>query len=394
METKTLGLITAPGIASRMGDSLKEELSDMISYYVSEEYQWEVETLEDPLTGGTNDSVEVLESSCDMKKKHSWDFAITLTDLPLFNDNKIIIAEALKDDQVALITFPGLGLVPMYKRIREAVLQLMNEMYHGSSDADRKQAEAHIQSKSDEKSDEKYEELQDKDTDRLLNKRFFELLFPLKRETPEHNDDIEVRFTTKSRINGSIRLLGGMVNANRPWEMFPAFIKVLVIAFTTGTYALVFPTLWTLSSYYTVGRLILLMSIAILVLVFWIITAHGLWERKHEEELTFVRRIYNATTFFSLLFAVLTYYVLLFVLFSLTTFLLIPAAQLSSQLQSSIGIGDYLYIAWTATSISTIIGGLGSVFEKEDVVLETMYGYRQRQRQEKIKEEREQEKED
>lgn len=389
METKTLGLITAPGVTSRMGAGLKEELPDMLSYYVSEEYEWEVMTIEDSLTGGTNDSVEVLESSCDMKKKQSWDFAITLTDLPLFNDNKIIVAEALKDDQVALISLPGLGLVPMYKRIREAILQLMNEIHHGSSDADRRQAEAHIQSKSDGK----YKEIQDKDVDRLLNKRFFELIFPLNRETPENEEDIKVRFTTKSRINGITRLLGGMVSANRPWEMFAAFIKVLVIAFTTGSYALVFPTLWTLSSYYTVGRLILLMSVAILALIFWIITAHGLWERKHEEELTFVRRIYNATTFFSLLFAVLMYYVLLFVLFSFTTFLLIPGAQLESQLQSSIGIGDYFLIAWTATSISTIIGGLGSVFEKENVVLETMYGYRQRQRQKKIRQEREEEEE-
>src|SRR5699024_7540410 len=100
----------------------------------------------------------------------------------------------------------------------------------------------------------------------MMGKRFLEYIFPLKRETTQEDESINVRFIAGSRTRGTIRLVSGMVNANRPWEMFPAFIKVLVIAFTTGSYALVFPTLWTLSSYYTNFRLILLMVIAILAL--------------------------------------------------------------------------------------------------------------------------------
>jgi len=35
------------------------------------------------------------------------------------------------------------------------------------------------------------------------------------------------------------------------------------------------------------------------------------------------------------------------------------------------------YITWTATSISIIIGALGSALENEEVVLSSTYGYRQ-----------------
>lgn len=55
-----------------------------------------------------------------------------------------------------------------------------------------------------------------------------------------------------------------MVRANQPWRMFPAFVKVLVVAFATGAYALVFPTLWTLTSDYEIWRLAMLSVVSIL----------------------------------------------------------------------------------------------------------------------------------
>lgn len=388
MESKTLGLITAPGLAKRMVKDLKEELPELLKYYVKDDYEWEVIPFEDTLTGGTNDSREILKRARSTKEDKNWDYSIALTDLPLFSGKTTVIAEVLNDDNIGIISLPGLGMTPLYKRIREGILQLMNEMYHGSSSSDRRDAESRIQSKDEGQ----YDEVRGQRSDRLMGKRFFESIFPLKRETTQEDESINVRFIAGSRTRGTIRLVSGMVNANRPWEMFPAFIKVLVIAFTTGSYALVFPTLWTLSSYYTNFRLILLMVIAILALVGWIIIAHNLWEGKKDEKASFTRRIYNATTFFSLLFAVVMYYLLLFILFSLTTFLFIPGAQLESQLQTDTGPAKYFYIAWTATSIATIIGALGSVFENESVVLDSMYGYRQRQRQNEMRQKREEDK--
>ncbi|WP_163527262.1 MFS transporter [Halobacillus ihumii] len=388
--TKTLGLITAPGYPNSLVKSFKNELPDLLKYYVNENYEWNLEYIEDALTGGTGNSSEVIRATLDKKNNEEWDFAISLTDLPLLKGKKPIVAEAFEEENVALISLPSLGSAAMYKRIRESILQLVNEMYYGVSDEDREQAEQRIQAKDDDA----HEELKNKKSTRLVGKRVFEVLSPIQRETPEENESkIDVRFTIKSRMSGALRILTGMVRANRPWSMFPAFMKVIIFAFTTGSYALVFPTLWKLSNSYSTWRMFMLSIICILAMVIWIILAHQLWEKKNGGGNDYIRKLYNAATFFTLLFTVIMYYFILFILFSVAVIVLIPMGMLESQLTGSIGYINYFYIAWTATSVSTIIGALGSALENEEVVLASTYGYRQRQRYEKIKKSEEEKKE-
>lgn len=105
----------------------------------------------------------------------------------------------------------------------------------------------------------------------------------------------------------------------------------------------------------------------------------------------YIRKLYNATTVFTLLSTVCLYYIILYVLFTFAVNIFIPAELLENQINEEINFTSYLYIAWTATSIATIIGALGSALENEDVVLSSTYGYRQRQRHKQIKEQREQE---
>ena len=390
MERISIALFTAPGIAGRVSASLIDNLPDMLEYYITDEYEWYVDYQEDILTGGTNDSYKVIEAVSDKKDQGDWDYAIALTDLPVFEDEKPVVAEALRDKNVGFISLPGFGFTKMEKRVREAILQLVNEIYYGTSDSSREEAQEHI----DSKDPQKYDALRNKGSRELIGGRLFERFSPLIRERPVEEDaGVPVRYTVKSRMSGMLRIISGMVFANEPWKMFPSFLKILIIAFTTGSYALVFPTLWKLSDEYSVVRLLLLMCAAILALVGWIIMAHQLWEKKDENNNKFIRKMNNASTFFTLLLTVLMYYALLFVLFLATTFMLVPPSGLETQLSRDIVIFDFLIIAWTAASISTLIGGLGSAFEDEQVVLDSTYGYRQRQRHEKIKKQREKEKE-
>lgn len=388
--TKTLGLIAAPGYPNKVGKVLKNELPELLRYYVDDKHEWNVEYIEDPLTGGTKHSLELLKAAIERRSDKEWDFTICISDLPFFKGKKLIIAEAFEEEHVALISLPSLGSVSMHKRIREAILQLTNEMYYGSSEADRKQAELRIRAKDDDRHD----ELKNKSAKSLVGKNVFQLLSPIQREAPEQDEsNIDVRFTAKSRVGGYFRILYGMVRANRPWLMFPAFFKVIIIAFTTGSYALVFPTLWQLSDNYSTLRMFMLSLISILAMVVWIILVHGLWEKKVNKETNHIRKLYNVVTFLTLLCTVIIYYFLLFLLFSVTVLALIPVSMLESKLPGSVWYISYFYIAWTATSISTIIGALGSSLEKEEVVLGSTYGYRQRQRYEKIKQSKEEKKE-
>lgn len=287
---------------------------------------------------------------------------------------------------MALISLPSFGSTQMVRRLRESILQLVNEMYYGSSDEDRERSALRMKSKRS-----KHKGINTSDSRNLMTSRFFGWLSPLKRETPHEKEMIDVRFTVARRGSISVRLLAGMVRANRPWALFPAFIKILMIAFSTGAYALVFPTLWLLSEHYTAFRMILLTFFSILAMTSWIILIHRLWERKRDQESNYIRRLYNAATFFTLVITVCIYYVILFSLFLFGVFLFIPADLLVSQLSGEVGWENYFYIAWIAASVSIVIGALGSALENEDAVLNATYGYRQRQRHEYLIKEREKE---
>ncbi|SIS45963.1 MFS transporter [Salimicrobium flavidum] len=391
--TFKLGLITAPGYAKRITEGLKNFLPDLLAYYVDDRAEWEVDYETDALTGATENSSEILGATLDKKKEYGWDYVICLTDLPLFKGKRPIVAEAYVEENAALLSIPALGATPLIKRIRESVLQLVNEMYYGTSDEEREEAEKRIQEREEEDYGE-HRELKNKDAKRLVGKRFIDRMSPIKRETPdEEESNIDVRFTVKTKLGGALRILSGMVRANRPWTMFPSFMKLIVLAFATGAYALIFPTLWMLSSNYGIWRMFMLAIVAITAMVLWIILAHQLWETKREDTKNYLRKLYNIATVLTLFVTVGMYYALLFILFSAAVIILIPMGMMQSQVTADVGYVNYFYIAWTATSVATIIGALGSALENEEVVLSAAYGYRQRQRYDQLKEAEEQKKE-
>ncbi|TFE00529.1 hypothetical protein [Jeotgalibacillus salarius] len=379
----TLGLITAPGYPSELVGTIKSDLPDLLAYYVDDTRKWKIDCKVDSLTGGTDQSDEVMKSIIEKRSENEWDFTVALTDLPLLKMKKAIIAEAYQEEGVALISLPGLGAVPLARRVRDSILQLVNEMFYTSTEEGREKAEVRLEHK-DQQED---RNLKNRDPKRLVGRRGIDKLSPIKRETPEGTENIDVQFKVNSYGGSMLRLVTGMVRANQPWAMFPSFKKVIMIAFTTGTYALVFPTLWLLSNDYSVWRMFMLSVISILAMVFWIISAHNLWEKKRvTEKEVHIRKLYNATTFLTLFTSVCLYYGLLFILFSIAVMVLIPMSLLQSEVSPDTGYINYFYIAWTATSVATIIGALGSALEDEEVVLSSTYGYRQRQRYETIRE--------
>lgn len=375
-EQLSVGLVTPPGYPEKLSEQLSGELPELLRYYVRDECDWHVDSTVDPLTGVTEEPEEVLEAGYNRKENEGWDYIVCLTDLPFFDGKKPILAQASTDKKVAIISLPGLGSTPMVKRIRQSILQLVNEMYYGSPEEDREKAQQRIQAKSDQKN----EKLKDKGSKQLFKKGSFERFSPIKRVTKEGDSSIDVQYVVKSRISGALRILTGMVRANRPWAIFPAFKKVIIFAFATGSYALVFPTLWQLSDSYALWRMFMLMIVSSLLMVGWIVLAHNLWEKPRQDRAKYLRKLYNVATILTLLVTIGIYYIILFFMFGLAVLAFIPMGLLESQLSGPVGYDNYFYITWTATSISIIIGALGSALEDEEVVLSSTYGYRQQQR--------------
>ena len=223
---------------------------------------------------------------------------------------------------------------------------------------------------------------------RLVSGWFTELVAPIRRLQQTDNDmrsmEVDTRFVSPS-LRGHLRLLAGMVYANRPWKILPSFKSVLAVAFATGAYVLIFPNLWQLADSFSLARLLAIMFVSISAMVGWFIIAHNLWERPANRETRDLVILDNIVTALTMIVAVLFFYAGLFALILLAASLFVPVDFFQCTLVRSIGFADYLVLAWLTSSLDTVVGALGAVLEDEDTVHEAAYNHRQMHRTERSK---------
>src|SRR4029453_15979043 len=179
---------------------------------------------------------------------------------------------------------------------------------------------------------------------------------------------------------GHLRLWSGMVLANRPWKMLPAFKRAIAAAFATGAYVLAISSMWLLADAVGSWRLLALMGVAIVAMVVWIIVAHHLWEHPSEPEQRRWAALYNWVTVLSVSSAVLLAYTILFALLFVAAWVFVPGGYFQSTLKHPVGFGEYLTLSWLGASLATVAGALGASLEDEERVRAASYGYRQRRR--------------
>jgi hypothetical protein len=102
------------------------------------------------------------------------------------------------------------------------------------------------------------------------------------RSSDRSAEPIEGAMVAAPGARGRLGLWAGMVLANRPWKMLPAFKGAIAAAFATGAHALVVPPIWLLADAAGWARLLLLMAVALVAMVGWIVVAHNLWERPED----------------------------------------------------------------------------------------------------------------
>jgi hypothetical protein len=377
-----LGLLPAPEIPEKIAEEISTELPELFSKHVDERVSWEVSVICDPLTGSNPDAVRVIDAARERMLEESWDLTICMTDLPL-RTNRLwpVVASVSITRKIAVLSLPPLGVAFLHQRVREAIVQLVTELYEGDPE---------LSPDSEDRADEEVDTEAKAGGDarhtgptprRLVGIRLTELVAPIRRVTPPDEDaeDVEVRFVSP-KVRGHLRLLAGMVFANRPWRLFTTMKGTLAAAFATAAYALVMPILWQMADSLSWVRLLLLMVLAIMAMVVWIIVAHNLWERPTEQEVRDRAALYNAATALTLSVAVLFSYAVLFVLVLVAAGIFLESGFLQSNLGHPVGPGDYARLAWMASSLATVAGALGSGLEDEETVREATYGYRQRRR--------------
>jgi hypothetical protein len=371
----TLGLLPAPEIPEVLAEELCTELAELLSERVDERVHWEVVVICDPLTGSNPDAVRVLEAGHERMIEESWDLAICITDLPLHTNRWWPIVAAVSiGRKTAVLSLPPLGVTLLRRRAREAIVQLVSELYEESPELARDRED-----RVGEDGDSGETHLPGPRSGELVRRRLTELVSPIRRTTVTDDDDVDVRFVSPT-VRGHLRLLAGMVLANRPWRLFSTLKSALAAAFATGAYALVTPSIWQLGNSLGGIRLLVLMVLAIAAMVVWIIVAHNLWEKLADPETRGQVALYNAATALTISLAVLFSYAVLFVLIGVAAGVFIPIDFFESNLQRAVGSTDYVILAWMTASLATIAGALGSGLEDEETVREATYGYRQRRR--------------
>lgn len=370
-----LGLIPAPEIPEMLAEELRTELAELLSQRVDGRVHWEVSVICDPLTGSAPDAVRVLDVVRERMLEESWDLAICMTDLPLRTNRWWpVVAAVSTARKAAVLSLPPLGVTLLRRRAREAIVQLVGELYEGSPELAR---DSEDRARPDV--DSEASRLPDPRPSQLVRRRLTELVAPIRRTTVADDDDVDVRFVSPM-VRGHLRLLAGMVLANRPWRLFSTMKSALAAAFATGAYALVTPSVWQLADSLGGIRLLVLMISAIAAMGVWIIVAHNLWEKPADGEVREQVALYNAATALTITVAVLFSYAVLFALILVAAGIFIPLNFFESNLQRPVGTADYVILAWMTASLATVAGGLGSGLEDEETVREATYGYRQRRR--------------
>ncbi len=343
---RTLGLLTSPGLGERLGKDIAETLPDSLRDQISDDVEWSVEVDTDPLTGSNVAVDDILDEIDHKRRAHEWDYAIALTDLPIRQEKRIVIARTGSELDVAVISLPPLGAIRVHPRTRDMILELMDDLCRGT--------------------------LSEDEPARFMRSSQAARGY----EADEQGDARNLRYTAPP-VWGHVRLLAGMVYANRPWRLLPKFKTTVATAFATGGYGLIFTTLWEIGNVYRYARLITLMFTAMSILITWIILSHDLWVRPRKGVGRYLQTLYNVSTVLTIATGVVFSYVAIFLLLLLAATIYIPTGMLESTIGHPVTPINYVRIAWVTASVATIAGAIGAGLEDTEAVQNATFGWRQ-----------------
>jgi hypothetical protein len=342
-----VGLVaTPPDYPARVAARLTAELAGRLAERVDADVRWTVREGWGEVAPRRDGGVEVLLDDVACRRTDArWDVAICLTDLPLHTERVPLVAQTSARRRVAMVSLPALGLRQL-RAVRAAVPDLVGRLLTDASDErvpPAGWAPAELASR----------------------------VAAIRRVVGEAG---ELGYVA-SRLIGRLRLLTGMVRANRPGRALLGLSKLLVGAFGTAAFALTTETIWQMGDALGELRLSVIMLLGLTALVAWLIVAHDLWEKADRQTPAELARMFNLGTLLTLTLAAAVSYVVLFAGTALAAALLIDTSVLEQTLQRPVDFTDYLTLAWIISSLATVGGAIGSGLEDEETVRAAAYGY-------------------
>jgi hypothetical protein len=193
---------------------------------------------------------------------HDWAICVGVTDLPLFVDGRPIVSHVSVAHGVGIVSLPGLGAVQLPRRLREQIVAAVSELVCGSPE----ESPAGISN----------------GATRDCPRRVERVLAELARES-EPGRTVTLLFVARVAAR-HLRLLIGMLRANRPWRLAAHLHRSLFAAFAVSAYVLVTPDVWRIADSLKPLRLIVLTIVAVVGTEVSLIAGHRLWERAPSPE--------------------------------------------------------------------------------------------------------------
>lgn len=349
-----IGLVASPGPAADLAQNLLADLTGPISVRLPDG-DWQIRLAVDRLVNAPADLNRLVAAARRRLLDEGWQMAICITDLPLATQRRPVVAHASATHAVAVLSLPALGAVGVTRRAADAIVRLVEALL-GEVDSENADLD-----------------------DRAIRRRRVALY----RRTRELNE-LPV---SKGRavglitgvLTGNLRLLLGMLRANRPWRLVSRLSRALVAALAVDILALVTSDIWRLANALGAARLSILAVGSLLAVVLSLVLGAGLWERVPPRAAgPGIRQqvaLFNIVTILTVVIGAVTLYGALVMLTAVGVLVMVPAGLITATLGHPAGIGDQVQLAWLASSLGTLGGALGAGLESDEAVRDAAYHY-------------------
>lgn len=358
-QSRIVGIVMDEGVPDDFAAALSKELPVRLCQQVADDVDWQVQVVNDPIGLDENGRIPMVDLARRYRSANKWHIVVLTTELPMRLGTVPLLADYNTEHCVALVSLPALGAVRRRHRLCDLVVQLIEHL--AEHDPGLTLPAGGITADAD---------LAARAGSFLVRGRHI--------ASPSPDADHHLAMVG---FPGRLRMLVGIVRANRPWRLVPSLQGATAAAAATAAFALFYSGVWPMAVTVHPARLALICVLAIFVMVVWFVCYNRLWDRPTSYRQRGEALLHNVSTVRTLAIGVTVMYVVLYLLTMLAALSVIDLRFLQSQLGRPAGVADYARIVWLACSMGIMAGALGSSFDSEEAVRRAAFSRRERQRQ-------------
>ncbi|MFF8474267.1 hypothetical protein [Streptomyces sp. NPDC015414] len=357
-DVTVVALLADPDAPTEIAQGMAQVLPDRLADRSGPGRRFDVEVVSEPFSAGTEDPPTLMQRILDRGSEGDWDIVVALTDLPLHSHGRKLVVDLSHGHGLALLSLPPLGGFRLQTRARQAVEEAVLSLVGPQA------TEAEGPSGS-----------------QLLRGHFIGRLAPIHPGQVSEEEIADLRYVVTGP-RGYLRVLLGMVRANRPWRLVPGLSKALAAALATGAVATVNSTIWSLAVSLGTPRLVIATVGSVALMLGWLIVDANLWHRPDEASPEARKRaaLYNTSTVVTVGIGVLVCYVGLMLVNLVWALFILSDQVFASMTRTPLHGTQYWTLSWFVASVATVGGALGSGLESDEAIRAAAYSKREQER--------------